>query len=67
MLVGVLYLLGLASEILERWADALRFYERVFAVDIQFRDIGDRLAAVERLGLDERGSFGALPAHAYAE
>ncbi|HEX6535070.1 MAG TPA: tetratricopeptide repeat protein [Gemmatimonadaceae bacterium] len=48
MLVGVLYLLGYASEELGRWQDALRFYERVFAVDIQFRDIGDRLAAVER-------------------
>jgi tetratricopeptide (TPR) repeat protein len=49
MLVGVLYLLGVASEALEKWEDALRYYERVFAVDIQFRDIGDRLAAVERM------------------
>jgi tetratricopeptide (TPR) repeat protein len=48
MLVGVLYLLGSASESLGRWQDALRHYERVFAVDIQFRDIGERLAAVER-------------------
>lgn len=47
-LVGVLYLLGYASEALGRYPDALKFYERVFAVDIQFRDIGDRLAAVER-------------------
>jgi tetratricopeptide (TPR) repeat protein len=47
-LVGVLYLLGYASEALGRFPDALKFYERVFAVDIQFRDIGDRLAAVER-------------------
>ena len=47
-LVGVLYLLGYASEALGRFPDALKFYERVFAVDIQFRDIGDRLAAVDR-------------------
>ena len=47
-LVGVLYLLGYASEALGRFPDALKFYERVFAVDIQFRDIGDRLSAVER-------------------
>ena len=47
-LVGVLYLLGYASEAMGRYPDALKFYERVFAVDIQFRDIGERLAAVER-------------------
>jgi len=44
----VLYLLGYASEMLKRWADAQRYYERVFAVDIQFRDVRDRLAAVTR-------------------
>jgi len=47
-LVGVLYLLGYASESLQRWEDAVRYYERVFTVDIQFRDVGDRLSAVER-------------------
>jgi len=47
-LVGVLYLLGYASEALQRWGDAQQHYERVFAVDIQFRDIGERLAAIER-------------------
>ena len=50
MLVGVLYLLGYASETLGRWADAQRFYERVFAVDIEFRDIAKRLAVAERAG-----------------
>lgn len=50
MLVGVLYLLGYASESLGRWADAQRFYERVFAVDIEFRDIANRLAVAERGG-----------------
>ena len=47
-LVGVLYLLGYASESLGQMEEAMKFYERVFAVDIQFRDISDRLAAVER-------------------
>ncbi|HUO51499.1 MAG TPA: tetratricopeptide repeat protein, partial [Gemmatimonadaceae bacterium] len=50
MLVGVLYLLGYASESLGQMEQALKYYERVFAVDIQFRDIADRLAAVERKG-----------------
>jgi len=47
-LVGVLYLLGYASESLQKWEDAVGYYERVFTVDIQFRDIGARLSAVER-------------------
>ena len=47
-LVGVLYLLGYASESLGQMDEALKYYERVFAVDIQFRDIGERLAATER-------------------
>jgi tetratricopeptide (TPR) repeat protein len=48
VLVGVLYLLGYASEALQQWPDALGFYERVIAVDIHFRDIGERLAAVQQ-------------------
>lgn len=47
-LVGVLYLLGYASEALQRWGDALGYYQRVFAVDIQFRDVGERIASLER-------------------
>jgi tetratricopeptide (TPR) repeat protein len=46
-LVGVLYLMGYASEGLKKPAEAMAFYERVFAVDIQFRDIGERLNAVQ--------------------
>ncbi|MHB8839588.1 MAG: tetratricopeptide repeat protein, partial [Gemmatimonadaceae bacterium] len=46
-LVGVLYLLGYVSEGLKKPADAKMYYERVFAVDIQFRDVGDRLRTVE--------------------
>lgn len=47
-LVGVLYLLGAISEEQKGFADAKKYYERVFAVDIQFRDVGDRLNAVEQ-------------------
>jgi tetratricopeptide (TPR) repeat protein len=45
--VGVLYLLGRCAE--ERGVHdvALEYYQRVFVVDIQFRDVGERLAAVE--------------------
>jgi tetratricopeptide (TPR) repeat protein len=49
-LVGVLYLLGYCSEALRSTADALTFYQRVFAVDIQFRDVADRLARLEKVG-----------------
>jgi len=45
-LVGVLYLLGFATEHLGRPAEALAYYLRVFAVDIEFRDIADRVAAM---------------------
>ena len=47
-LVGVLYLLGAIAEELQQFPDAKRYYERVFAVDIQFRDVGDRLNVVEQ-------------------
>jgi len=46
-LVGVLYLLGRATEALNRNRDALDYYQRVFAVDIGFRDVADRLRAIE--------------------
>jgi tetratricopeptide (TPR) repeat protein len=46
-LVGVLYLLGLCAEQRGQRDQAVEFYQRVFVVDIQFRDVGDRLAAVE--------------------
>jgi tetratricopeptide (TPR) repeat protein len=48
-LVGVLYLLGYASESLESWQDAERYYRRVFAVDIHFRDVGERLKRAEQM------------------
>jgi tetratricopeptide (TPR) repeat protein len=48
LLVGVLYLLAYASEGLERHGEALGYYQRVFAVDIEFRDVAQRVAAMER-------------------
>ncbi len=47
-LVGVLYLLGRAAEALNRWDEALSYYQRVFLVDIQFRDVAERINDVER-------------------
>lgn len=47
-LIGVLYLLGHASESLGHHQEALAYYQRVFVVDIQFRDVADRLTAVEQ-------------------
>jgi tetratricopeptide (TPR) repeat protein len=47
-LVGVLYLLGYIHEAQNKPAEAKGYYERVFAVDIQFRDVGDRLNAVDK-------------------
>lgn len=46
-LVGVLYLLGTIAE-QQQFGDAKQYYERVCAVDLHFRDIGDRLNTVEQ-------------------
>ena len=46
-LVGVLYLLGRCAEARGQHDAALEYYQRVFVVDIQFRDVGERMAAVE--------------------
>lgn len=48
-LVGVLYLLGYACEKLQQWQAAEGYYRRVFAVDIHFRDIGERLKRAEQM------------------
>lgn len=45
-LVGVLYLLGRASEALGRPAEAVTYFQRVLAVHIGFRDAAGRLAAL---------------------
>ncbi|MFN9578132.1 MAG: tetratricopeptide repeat protein [Gemmatimonadota bacterium] len=45
-LIGVLYLLGNAYEAQQRPTDALSAYERVYAVDIGFRDVAQRVSAL---------------------
>jgi tetratricopeptide (TPR) repeat protein len=47
-LVGILYWLGRAAELQNNPAEALGYYQRVFVLDIQFRDVADRMSAVER-------------------
>lgn len=47
-LVGVLYLIASVSETMGKLAEAKGYFERVFAVDIQFRDVGDRLNALDQ-------------------
>jgi tetratricopeptide (TPR) repeat protein len=47
-LVGVLYLLGYVSESQGKHADAKGYYERVFGVDIEFRDVAQRLDIIEK-------------------
>ena len=42
-LIGVLYLLGFASEGNRKPRDAAAYYQRVFAIDIDFRDVRNRL------------------------
>ena len=45
---GVLYLLGLASESLGARDDSLRYYQRVYAVDIRFRDVAARIQTLQQ-------------------
>ena len=45
----MLYLLGYCNEALQQWTEALVYYQRVFAVDIEFRDVSDRISALERV------------------
>jgi len=42
-MIGVLYLLGYASEEGRKPRDAAAYYQRVFAIDIDFRDVSKRL------------------------
>ena len=45
---GVLYLLGRASEDLGARDDGLRYYHRVYAVDIRFRDVAVRIQNLQQ-------------------
>ncbi len=47
--VGVLYLLGFSCEVLQRFDEARSYFQRVYATDIHFRDVGQRLADLERI------------------
>jgi tetratricopeptide (TPR) repeat protein len=44
-LLGVLYRLGLAHEALGASEQALECFERVYSIDIDFRDVGERMRA----------------------
>ncbi len=46
--IGVLYLLGRASEELRRDEEAHGYYQRVMVMDIEFRDVAKRLSMLER-------------------
>jgi tetratricopeptide (TPR) repeat protein len=48
-LLGVLYWLGRAAEEQGNAEEALGYYQRVFVLDIQFRDIADRMSGLERI------------------
>ena len=47
-LIGVLYLLGFASEEGRKPRDAAAYYQRVFAIDIDFRDVSQRLKQMSK-------------------
>ena len=49
--VGLLYWMGRCEEEQSRAAEALSYYQRVFAVDINFQDVGQRVDALAKAGL----------------
>ncbi|HWO88667.1 MAG TPA: tetratricopeptide repeat protein, partial [Gemmatimonadales bacterium] len=49
--IGLLYWLGRTLQELGRGAEALAAYNRVFAVDITFADVGDRVNELSRAGV----------------
>ncbi len=48
--IGLLYWLGRCEEEQSKTAEALVYYQRAFAVDINFQDVGQRLSALSRAG-----------------
>ena len=48
--IGLLYWLGRCEEEQSKTADALGYYQRVFAVDIHFQDVSDRVSALSKAG-----------------
>ncbi len=47
--IGVLYLLAYSCEALQRWGEARSYFQRVYATDINFRDVAARMAALEQV------------------
>ncbi len=47
--IGVLYLLAYSCEALQRRDEARSYYSRVYATDINFRDVAARLAALDQI------------------
>ena len=47
--IGLLYLLGRCDEDQSKTADALRYYQRVFAIDVSFQDVGERVDALAKV------------------
>lgn len=45
-LIGIYYLMGQAEESLGKDSEAVEFYEKVFSLDINFRDVTERLRAL---------------------
>ena len=45
-MIGIYYYLGLAHEALGNSGEAIRFFDKVFALDINFADVTDRLRAL---------------------
>ncbi|MEE9253548.1 MAG: tetratricopeptide repeat protein, partial [Pseudomonadales bacterium] len=48
--IGLLYWLGRCEEEQSKTTDALTYYQRVFALDIKFHDVGDRVSALSKAG-----------------
>ncbi|MGQ0537641.1 MAG: tetratricopeptide repeat protein [Gemmatimonadaceae bacterium] len=49
-LIGTLYLAGYACERLQRHREAVGYYQRVFAVDVDFRDVSERIRSLDPQG-----------------
>ncbi len=47
--IGVLYLLGYALHILQRFDESRSYFQRVYATDKNFRDVAARLAAIDQV------------------
>jgi len=46
--IGLLYWLGRCEEEQAKAAEALLYYQRAFAVDINFQDVGERVSSLSK-------------------